>query len=165
MNTFLQNLTALLIIYSFGLVLGFSLSCPRSFLPNFLLLSRIILVSVSSSCFMHPCCSYALGILCGIHTPCMGSPFPVVRAKWFFVFRSVNNSYWPKTVLSPVLIEIKKHNDESAFIFVQGEASKNESCQPWFSCECWLKVSRQRPRTFPPVTVRCTKEKYPVSKL
>ena len=39
-----------------------------------------------------------------MHTLCMGSPFPVVYAKWSLVFRSVNNSYWPKTVLSPVLI-------------------------------------------------------------
>ena len=35
----------------------------------------------------------------------MGSPFPIVYARWSLVFRSVNNSYWSKTALIPVLIK------------------------------------------------------------
>ena len=36
---------------------------------------------------LRPCCSHARSMLCGIHTPCMGSPFPAVHARWSRVFR------------------------------------------------------------------------------
>ena len=89
-----------------GLVWDFSTLCPRSFLPDFLLIDLVH----SGVCFflmLHPCCSNARGILCGIHTPCMRSPFPAVHAKWSLVFLFVSNSYWPtKTDLSPAIITI-----------------------------------------------------------
>ena len=34
----------------------------------------------------------------------MGSSFPIVHAKWFIVFRSANNAYYPKTAVSSVLM-------------------------------------------------------------
>ena len=40
----------------------------------------------------HPCCSHARGILCEIHTSCMGVPFPTVYAKWSTVFQSFPTS-------------------------------------------------------------------------
>ena len=61
-----------------GLVWNFSPSCPRSFFPYFILLFLLF----------RPCCSRARGILCGIHTPCMGSPFPAVHAEQSLVFWS-----------------------------------------------------------------------------
>ena len=45
----------------------------------------------SCVCFIllfHSCCSHARGILCGILTSCMGSPFPIVNAEWSHVFWS-----------------------------------------------------------------------------
>ena len=45
----------------------------------------IILVSVFF--LLHPCCFRAQGILCGIHTSCMGAPVPIVHAKWSFASR------------------------------------------------------------------------------
>ena len=80
--------------------LGLSSQCIRSFLPYFLLL----LYCVSCVCFFlffHPCYSHVRGILCGIHTSCMISPFPTVYAKWSLEFWSVNYSYCPKPALSP----------------------------------------------------------------
>ena len=41
----------------------------------------INLVSASSSYYFQTCYSHARGILCGIHTSCMGSPFPIVHAE------------------------------------------------------------------------------------
>ena len=38
------------------------------------------------SCYYLVWESHARDILCGIHTPCMRSSFPVVYAKWSFVF-------------------------------------------------------------------------------
>ena len=35
----------------------------------------------------HFCCSHARGILCGIHTPCMGSPLPAGYTRWSLEFR------------------------------------------------------------------------------
>ena len=32
-------------------------------------------------------------IMCGLHTPCMGYPFPIVHAKWSRVFRSFATFY------------------------------------------------------------------------
>ena len=72
---------------------------------------------------LHPCCSHAQCILCGIHTPCIGSPFPAVHAKWSLVFQSVNNSYWPKASLSPVLI---KNNDTTTTCVADGERCLQE---------------------------------------
>ena len=37
---------------------------------------------------LHPYCSHARGILCGINTSSMGSPFPIVHAEWCLVFQS-----------------------------------------------------------------------------
>ena len=69
------------------------MQCPCSLLPYFILL------------FYHDsgvCCFHLVSpllfprarryILCGIHAPCTGFPFPTVHAKWSPVFRSVNNS-------------------------------------------------------------------------
>ena len=42
-------------------------------------------VPASFSYFL-PCCSHARGILCGIHTPCMGSPFPSVHTRWYLLY-------------------------------------------------------------------------------
>ena len=90
--------------------------CPRSSLPYFLLLSCYY----SCVCFfllLHPNCSHARGILCGIHTSCMWSLFPTAHAKWYVVFRSVNNSYWPKSALS--LVQIITTTYMSSFTSVQ----------------------------------------------
>ena len=54
-----------------------------------LLLQAQIIGILSCVCFFllfHPCCSHARGILCGIHTLCMGSPFPAVHARLSLIF-------------------------------------------------------------------------------
>ena len=57
--------------------------CLRLFpLIIFTVLSYYSLASASSSC-----CSHAQGILCEIHTECMGSLSPAVHARWSLVFR------------------------------------------------------------------------------
>ena len=72
-----------------GLVCDFSPSCPRLFLPDFLILSCYY----SGVCFcffllFHSYYSHARGILSGLHTSCMGSPFLIaigvlyIEAKW-----------------------------------------------------------------------------------
>ena len=69
-----------------GLVWDFLPSCPLSFLPYFILLFNYY----SCVCFFllfHPCCSHARGILCGIHTSCMGSALPIVYAEWIMLCR------------------------------------------------------------------------------
>ena len=63
-----------------NLIWDFSPPCPCFFLPDFLKFSHYFCV-----CFfllLHPCCSHTRGILCGIHTSCMGSPF---HAEWSLV--------------------------------------------------------------------------------
>ena len=78
--------------------------------PTFLSCRPLAAIFLSCICFfllLHPFCSHARGILCGIHTTYVGSPFPIVYAKWSLVLRSVNNSYSHKTALSPVLIKKK----------------------------------------------------------
>ena len=76
------------------------------FLTDFLLLSCIILVYYSRVCFfllLHPGCSHVRGILCGIHTPCMGSLFPIVCAELsLIVFLSfwIMLSRWVRTALN-----------------------------------------------------------------
>ena len=60
-------------------------SCPRSFLPSFLLLPYYD----SGVCILllfHPCCSLRR-VLCWIHTSCMGSPFHIVLTRLSLVFR------------------------------------------------------------------------------
>ena len=49
--------------------------CPSGArqVPVFCYYSRVFL--------LHPCCSHARCILCGIHTPCMGAPFPATNAR------------------------------------------------------------------------------------
>ena len=66
------------------LVWYYSSSCPRSFLPYFLLFSCHY-YRVRFFLLLHPLCSHARGILCRIHTPCMGSPFHAVHTKWSLV--------------------------------------------------------------------------------
>ena len=57
--------------------------------PTFLFHISYYYVSyVCSFLLFHPCCSHARGILCGIHTSCMGSPLSVVHAKWCLAFLS-----------------------------------------------------------------------------
>ena len=74
-----------------------------TFLPSIFL---TILLHYSRICFfllLHPSCCYARSILWGIHTPCMGAPFPAVRAKWSRVFLSfwIVFSRWVRTALNP----------------------------------------------------------------
>ena len=70
-----------------GLFLSY---CPRPFLLHFILLFYYY----SCVCFflLYTYCSHARGILCGMHTPCIWSPFPTVYAKWSLVFRSFATS-------------------------------------------------------------------------
>ena len=76
------------------------------FVPTFLsyrfLTTLTFFLSVSSSCFtladpMREVYSV------GIYTPCMGPPFPVVRADWSLVFRSfwIMLCRWGRTALNP----------------------------------------------------------------
>ena len=53
---------------------------------SFFQISKIFfaIILMSASCFALT----ARGILCGIHTSCIGSPFPTVLTKWSLVFRS-----------------------------------------------------------------------------
>ena len=61
------------------------LQCPRSFLPYFILLFNYY-SCVCSYLLLHPCCFHARGILCGIQTSCMRSPFPTVHTRCSLVF-------------------------------------------------------------------------------
>ena len=69
------------------------------FLTTLLLLCLSLLLPLVSS-LLFPCSRYPV-----LHTSRMGSPSPIVYGNWSLVFRSVNNSYYPETALSPVLIK------------------------------------------------------------
>ena len=64
----------------------FSPSCPRSFLPYFILLFNYY-SCVCFFLFLHSRRFHARDILCGIHTPCTGSPLPASYTRWSLVFR------------------------------------------------------------------------------
>ena len=56
--------------------------------PTFLTYIVVLFFCYSCVCFFllsHSCCSHARGTLCGMHTPCMGSLFPIVHAEWSHV--------------------------------------------------------------------------------
>ena len=81
-----------------------------SFVPTFIF-SYFILLYYYDSCvcfflLIHNYCSHALGILCGIHTSCIWSPFPVVHGRWSLIFWSLRIMLvtWKKTALN--LLEI-----------------------------------------------------------
>ena len=58
------------------------------FFPDFLLLVLFFcLLLPLASPLLFGACSHARSILCEIHTLCMRSPFPIVHAEWFHVFR------------------------------------------------------------------------------
>ena len=63
---------------------------PCSGLPPYSAHVRSIHISYYSCvcCILlfYPHFSHAQGILCGMNTSLMGSPFPIVHAKWFFFF-------------------------------------------------------------------------------
>ena len=84
----------------------FPSSCPLSFFPYFLLLSYnypgvFLLLSP-------PCCSHAQGVLCGLHTSCMGSPFPIYYTKWSPLYFSLSGLYFvfEKWVLSSFFVSL-----------------------------------------------------------
>ena len=54
-------------------------------------ITMVLVSAYSSSSFI--LAVFMREVLCGIHILCMGSPFPIVHAKWSLVFWSVNNSY------------------------------------------------------------------------
>ena len=91
---------------------GALLTGPRIFLglfssvPTFLSSRFLTTLLRLFFCLLHLCYSHVRGILCGMHTSCMGSLFPIVHAKLSLVFRFLNNSYLHKTALSPVIIKI-----------------------------------------------------------
>ena len=78
------------------------LQCPLSFLLYF----KLLVYYYSGVCFillLHLCSFHAQGILCGIHTTCMRSPFLIFHAKWTLVFLSLATfSQRLKTVLNLV---------------------------------------------------------------
>ena len=83
-------MTAELASSSIGRSLALVWSCLAFFLfvPTFLssmFHTAITTIVVCFSLLFHTCFSHAWGILCGIHTSCMGSPFTVVHAdpEWF----------------------------------------------------------------------------------
>ena len=58
--------------------------------------------------YASPCCSHARGILCGIHTSIVESPFSIVHAKWSLVFWSFATS---SQRLSTALSLVYNNND------------------------------------------------------
>ena len=65
---------------------GKGLEKPRSFLSDFLLLYYYY-ACVCLFLLLHPCCSHARGILCEIHTPCMGFSLAACYTRWSLTFR------------------------------------------------------------------------------
>ena len=70
----------------------------RPYLGRFPFIESTTLPSIFHSCGFH-----ARGVLCGMHTSCLVSPFLIVYAKWSLVFRSVETTlYWLKAAFSPL---------------------------------------------------------------
>ena len=102
----LREIRSWLLSASWALFRTFPPSYPCSSLPNFLLLFHYY-CAVCFFLLLHPCCSHVWGILCGKHTACMISQFPIIYAKWSLVFQSFTMSLqWLKTSLSLIYIYI-----------------------------------------------------------
>ena len=80
----------------------------RLFLGLFLFVFMFLSSKFLTTLCYHSGVFFLLFCIFAVLNPCMGSQFPIVYAKDYLVFQSANNSYWPKTAISPVLI-IKKY--------------------------------------------------------
>ena len=74
----------------------------------------LVIIFVCSFLLFHPWCSHARGILCRIHTSCMGSPFPIVHTKLSLLFRSLAPSSQPLSTALSLLY----NNNNNACVYV-----------------------------------------------
>ena len=83
-----------------GPCLGLFLFVPAFLSSRFFATLLLLLLCLFLPLVSHPCCCHARGILCGMHTSCMGSPYPIFHAKWPLVIR------WPCTNKILIIITI-----------------------------------------------------------